>query len=728
MIAFMRHSLVLVLLFVTAASAQATTYYVSPPPQGSDTNPGTAAAPFATLQKAADTVVAGDTITVARGHYDGFRIGMVAGHLGTVDNWIRMQPAPGAAVKVGPNNPNSTQATIMFRPAQCNAADPSTCPSAYWIVDGFEVLGGTTDHVVKFETGYAKLLNNKLHTSTNDIVKLARFADQVEIRGNEIYNQGGGNRHAIDIVGANDTVVARNYIHDINGVGIYTKGNAHNTLIEHNRVENVTDRAIMLGQQIDTRFLRETSGPRYESYDTIVRNNVVVNSGGACLATASSLNVRMHNNSCYNAGYSTNHAAIFVSNESAIGTAGKNVYIQNNIIHTTQPDGRAVKVGPNAMEDDRTLFIDYNIYYNPNGPVSFYWDRGAEAGLVFMGDLEQWQNYTGQNGFSRDGHSMEVDPSFQSIADLRINADSSAVDAGTGINPDTHCASEDYRAQNARPQGVGCDIGADEVSAESDVPPAADTSRRANDVAGGRTIALPARAGGNVRFADLGFLTGNQSLNTSTPAASPIKFGGTQRAPRTRACGPAARGSRGNLGVLATTSLAAQNLASGSCLRADAGQWQNLPFAAHNGLFTAQWDATPLTNSSDSLTALALGPQTFWTGLAATVRFNTAGTIDARNGEVYGALASISYIAHSTYRIRAVVNVPAQTYTVYVTPPGGTEQLLAQNYAFRSEQYGVVSLDNFVVRAETDAIEACNFATTANDSAVGQAAQLEARQ
>lgn len=53
-------------LFVTT-SAFATDYYVSP--TGSDLNAGTLAAPFATIQKGADTAVAGDTVWLRGGTY-----------------------------------------------------------------------------------------------------------------------------------------------------------------------------------------------------------------------------------------------------------------------------------------------------------------------------------------------------------------------------------------------------------------------------------------------------------------------------------------------------------------------------------------------------------------------------------------------------------------------------------------------------------------------------------
>ena len=66
-----RLSLLFALVFglglFAASQALATEYYVAT--TGSDSNPGTLAAPFATLQKGADTAVAGDTVWIRGGTY-----------------------------------------------------------------------------------------------------------------------------------------------------------------------------------------------------------------------------------------------------------------------------------------------------------------------------------------------------------------------------------------------------------------------------------------------------------------------------------------------------------------------------------------------------------------------------------------------------------------------------------------------------------------------------------
>src|SRR3954471_23085067 len=71
------------------------TYYVSPS-AGSDANPGTSAAPFATLQHAADRVGAGDTVVAQAGTYDaGFVLGWDTPTAGTAADPIRFLADPG---------------------------------------------------------------------------------------------------------------------------------------------------------------------------------------------------------------------------------------------------------------------------------------------------------------------------------------------------------------------------------------------------------------------------------------------------------------------------------------------------------------------------------------------------------------------------------------------------------------------------------------------------------
>ena len=154
------------------------------------------------------------------------------------------------------------------------------------------------------------------------------------------------------------------------------------------------------------------------------------------------------------------------------------------------------------------------------------------------------------------------------------------------------------------------------------------------------------------------------------------------------------------------------------CYTAPAGgNWINNSFASQSSIFTTEWDATPTAANIDGVMGLSNGAQSDFTGFACLTRFNVSGTIDARDGGIYHSAASISYSANTTYHFRLVVNVTAHTYSIYVTPAGGSEQLVGSNYAFRTEQSGVSSLNNLglIVDSATGAARLCNFAIGAGN-------------
>jgi hypothetical protein len=70
-----------------------------------------------------------------------------------------------------------------------------------------------------------------------------------------------------------------------------------------------------------------------------------------------------------------------------------------------------------------------------------------------------------------------------------------------------------------------------------------------------------------------------------------------------------------------------------------------------------------------------------------------------------------------TYHFRLVVNVPSHNYSIFVRPPGGSELTVGTNFAFRTEQNTVTSLDwwGTVVNASTPgSATVCNFTITAD--------------
>src|SRR6266516_501477 len=117
------------------------------------------------------------------------------------------------------------------------------------------------------------------------------------------------------------------------------------------------------------------------------------------------------------------------------------------------------------------------------------------------------------------------------------------------------------------------------------------------------------------------------------------------------------------------------SVAATSCLTS-AGIWRNSTVPTQTGAFEAQFDATPSTVNVNGVVGLANGPAADWTNLAAIVRFNPTGTIDARNGGDYAAKTAIPYTTGTSYHFRLDVNVASHVYDIYVTPAGATERLL----------------------------------------------------
>jgi hypothetical protein len=435
-------------LSLSSAAAPSKIYYVAP--DGADSNPGDSLAkPFRTLERAVDTVHPGDTIELRAGEYRGMKVSKP----GTADAWITLRGHGQEKARIVASR--AGKPTLYFYHRSCDEDTPNNypCKPLYWSVEGLEIQGsgsgGGDDNAVKIDTPHIRLKGNNLHGSSADVIKLVHTADDVEILENEVHHpraRPGANAQGIDIVGADRTRVVHNHVHDIPSIGIYAKGNSRDTVFEANLVENTHSHGIMLGQETDAHRLRDG---KYETYDGIMRNNVVRHAGWSCFATSSSYRARIYNNTCYQERSSL-HGAVLLSNESEVGQAGTHIEIVNNIIHGAA-NLPLIKLTKKALTDPATLIVDHNLYWTPRGPeaATFTWrDRNLE-----QVPFSHWQRVTGL-----DAHSRVADPLFATLQALRPAAASPAAGAGAP----TPLVSRDY-ADDARPPGR-IDIGAYEFS------------------------------------------------------------------------------------------------------------------------------------------------------------------------------------------------------------------------------------------------------------------------
>lgn len=378
----------------------AATIYVAP--TGNDQGDGhDLHKPFATLQHAVRQANPGDTIEVRGGTYVG---GFVVSRPGTKDAWITLKPYKNEKVTV---EAGSKEFALYFY--------HDDFAPLYWTVQNIAFRGG--DYVVKIDTPFIKLINGDFSGARGDIIKIVGTAHDVVLRGNEIHDNAakpGANAQGVDIVGAKDLVIENNHVHDIPSIGMYAKGSARNVVFAHNRLENIYERGIMLGQSTD----KELIDPKtpYESYDSAIRNNVIKNTGSACLATASSYNVKIEDNVCIDVATRA-HGAIFISNESELHQAGTNIQIRHNVIVGSAATSRPiVYIGNDALTNPKALVLDDNRYWVAGGaPVKFVWERGSDA--IWGANIDKWRRLT---GFDRNSTVGEPKPSIAATAVTKV--------------------------------------------------------------------------------------------------------------------------------------------------------------------------------------------------------------------------------------------------------------------------------------------------------------------
>jgi len=158
------------------------------------------------------------------------------------------------------------------------------------------------------------------------------------------------------------------------------------------------------------------------------------------------------------------------------------------------------------------------------------------------------------------------------------------------------------------------------------------------------------------------------------------------------------------------------NSASQACVTSS-NSWANYPLSqTATGSFRVTFDATPAGAAIDGVTGLSFGPASAYTNLAAIVRLNDTGTIDARNGSTYTAVASIPYSAGTTYHFILDVNAVAHTYNAYVMI-GSVQTTIGSNLAFRSEQATTSSLNNIAAMSSEGSYSVCNVALSPSPAA-----------
>jgi hypothetical protein len=97
--------------------------------------------------------------------------------------------------------------------------------------------------------------------------------------------------------------------------------------------------------------------------------------------------------------------------------------------------------------------------------------------------------------------------------------------------------------------------------------------------------------------------------------------------------------------------------------------------------------------------------------LSSLINFSPTGVIQVRDGDTF-VPSTVLYAAGQTYQFRLVENLPAATYSVFVTPPGATEIPLGANLRVPSDQRGSTTLNGWGIQINSPdgtTLSVCNF-------------------
>jgi hypothetical protein len=421
--------------------ANAGTYYVST--NGSDSNPGTLSAPWRTIKKAANTLVAGDTVNIRGGTYKEQVTPKNSGYAGA---YITYAAYPGETVTIDASGLNFSWSGIF-----------NIDTRSYIQVSGLRLINSPGFGVYTMNSNNIKILKNYTNNTIYSGI-LAQKSDTVTIDGNEVAlaNNGGGSQESITIADTQKYTVSNNRVHGGGKEGIDAKGNSSNGKIFGNNVYDMARVGIYVDAWDDT-------SDNIEIYNNKVSNSKSANSGASedgirigAEQGGTASNIKIYNNILYNIA----QTGIILSSWTETGTAKFNtVSVYNNTIYNA-----GVKSGGGIQiqgSQNSGVFVRNNV---SSKNKSF--NIQASSGTTISHNLFDGGSTSGSNAITGN-------PLFVAAAnnDFHLQSTSPAINVGTTTGAPT--VDFDFKA---RPQGGQADIGAFEFGASSSTAPSSSTA------------------------------------------------------------------------------------------------------------------------------------------------------------------------------------------------------------------------------------------------------------
>jgi parallel beta-helix repeat protein len=396
------------------------TFYVAT--TGSDAGSGLVDAPWQTLQKAANTVQAGDTVIVRAGNYAGFDLWTG----GTASSRIVFDADPGVTI----NQPNARTADGI----NLEGAD-------YITIEGFNVVG-VPRAGIRSVVNHDAIIRNNNTDQNGEWGIFSGFSDDLLIE---------------------DNIASRS----VQQHGIYVSNSGDRPVIRNNTIWGNHDAGIHMNGDI-------SQGGDGIITGALVENNVIYDNGtggGSGINADGVQDSTFRNNLIYN-----EHASgISLYRIDGGGSSTGNVIVNNTVLEA--PDGRwalNIQVASTGNTVRNNILYNYHPWHGSidissdslpgfSSDYNVVMDRFTTDDSNSIQTLAQWQTATGQ-----DAHSIVATPSqlFVNAAanDFHLSDTSPAIDAGTS----QYAPAVDFEG-TPRPSGNGFDIGADEHSGAAPV-------------------------------------------------------------------------------------------------------------------------------------------------------------------------------------------------------------------------------------------------------------------
>jgi len=462
------------LICITNAIGQVnTSYYVSL--TGNDSNPGTPAAPWRTIQHAGDTARAGSTVNIRGGIYEELVSINVSGN--SSDGFITFKSSPGelAVLDAEHFTPSGRQGVLTIR------------NQSYVRIEGLEIRNfHTAEHRLSplginviGSGSHIELLKNNVHHIQQTFegrdapgrggngFGIAVYGTDPKtpitdliIDGNEVHHLKTGSSESL-VVNGNVTNfrITHNVVHDNNNIGIDVIGFEHTApdpavdqardgVVSGNVVYNITSKGnpayqneensdgiyvdggtrILIEQNImhDVDFgieLASEHKDRATSYIT-ARNNLIYHGHTAGISIGGYAPERGHTEHC-----TVVNNTLYDNDTSGTGTGefqmqwnmSDNIFA-NNIVYA----GSRCLIALNKSQLDKehkAAMIDHNLYYCAAGAKASTW-AGAS------GTITGFDKYVEATG--NDQHSRFLDPNFVSTSahDFHLQPGSPALATG----------------------------------------------------------------------------------------------------------------------------------------------------------------------------------------------------------------------------------------------------------------------------------------------------------